>query len=39
VQAELLADVSDHLADHGHGVLAELLDNTSGQIRKALYRG
>ena len=37
VQAELLADMSDHLAENGHGALAGLLDSVSGQIRKALY--
>lgn len=39
VQAELLADVSDHLAERGHDALASLLDNVSGEIRKALYGG
>jgi hypothetical protein len=39
VQAELMADMSDHLAENGHGALAQLLDSVSGQIRKALYGG
>jgi hypothetical protein len=39
VHAELLADMSDHLAEHGHGALAGLLDDVSGQMRKVLYGG
>jgi len=39
VQAEMLADMSDNLAERGHGALAGLLDNVSGEIRKALHSG
>jgi hypothetical protein len=37
VQAELLADVSDYLAEQQHHDLAGLLDNLSAGIRRAIY--
>lgn len=37
VQAELLADVSDYLTEIGQDSLADLLDNISYGVRKAVY--
>jgi hypothetical protein len=39
MQAEVLADVSDQLAGDGFPELAELLDQVSGHIRKAVLGG
>ena len=36
VQAEVLADASDYLAETGQEQLAEVLDNVSAGIRKAV---